>query len=222
MKRVMQRVESMPCSLLWFSYGKPSDKCPERLNIARTLLDTSDEELIPTARKIKKAFARHLADVVASDGAVDMQLYALIRCVAVVWRADTQELEGIMNLIQIGCTRASRISLALLDARVSSIKDAGVGSRETKHYKYSMVKDRCEDIIEDAVQHSGFAAAEMGRDGLWDIPWKWKPQLAVLDRVVRPPPVPMAALQWSHSHVLAMNRIARNNEDHSLPIHVVS
>jgi len=114
----------MPCSLLWLAYRTPELRHPKRKEIAETILKTSPDELHINARKILELFRGSLQSIVANNGAVDMRLYITMRYVACTWRADTSEMEGIMNLISIGVVRgSSQISLALLDARVSNVKD---------------------------------------------------------------------------------------------------
>ena len=51
-----------------------------------------------------------------------MSLWSVARLASHKWKADTQEIEGIMNMIQANASKG-RPSLALVDARVANRKD---------------------------------------------------------------------------------------------------
>ena len=62
----------------------------------------------------------------AVDGAISVPLYTLMRLVACEWSGGMQEVEGINSIVQKVASRAPRISLALLDARVAARKYLGI------------------------------------------------------------------------------------------------
>ena len=73
------------------------------------------------------------------------------------WRGDVQEIEGTNNLVQLATKTAPGISLALLDARVSLRKSAGLGSTATRCTRWSHIAAKAEDLINDAVEFHGKA-----------------------------------------------------------------
>ena len=153
----------MPYSLLWLAFGEPELKHPKRLQIATELLDTPIEQLHIAGRKIVQLFRNVLVKCVENGGAICITLFVVMRFVACNWRADTSEMESIMNLISIATRMgSSQISLALVDARVASVKALGLGSRANKGFKYSQVKDKLEALVDDAAEHLPLAPAIMG------------------------------------------------------------
>ena len=76
-------------------------------------------------------FGAILEECRASEGKLDMQLWAPMRLVVEGWSGDTQEIEGIHNLILVASRASSTITLETLDARVGLRKDVGLGSRST-------------------------------------------------------------------------------------------
>ena len=96
--------------------------------------------------QVLSKFRRELDDCSENNGAVCTRSYVLAHTIAQHWVAESQEIEGIMSLIKLASTRgSSQISLALLDARVSTTKAIGVGSRDTRGFRYSDVKDALAD-----------------------------------------------------------------------------
>eukprot|EP00959_Pyramimonas_sp_CCMP1952_P342793 7181455-Pyramimonas_sp.AAC.1 len=79
-----------------------------------------------------------------------MCAHAPMRLVASKWQANAARIEGLNNLILAACSRAPRISLPLLDARVAIRKEVGLGSREESNKRWSAVQAKAERIIEDA------------------------------------------------------------------------
>ena len=117
-RRITERLNSVPVRLLWFAVRPPDETHVERLKLAKYLLDTPNEFLNITARKVKLLFHDTISYCVANDGKIQMRLYALFRLLARTWTADTQQVEGYMSLIQAAVSRAPSISEPLLDARV--------------------------------------------------------------------------------------------------------
>lgn len=132
-------------------------------------------------------------------------VYFVVRIVAHCWIGDTQSLEGIQSLIKLGVKRAPTISLHLLDARVGLTKAAGLGSRATKHFKYSQISDRIRVMISDAQDH-----IESGKAILSDVT-RFSPPApvtrAILDRDISGKQESLACLQWTASNALALARV---------------
>ena len=97
--------------MLWFAHGTVDDKCPDRVLVAKELLQTDAANLPPTARKVKKLFFKELIQVIGADGECPVALYVPFRMLACKWRADTQEIEGIMSMIQAAMKVAPNMSL---------------------------------------------------------------------------------------------------------------
>lgn len=165
-RRVTTVLSSSPYNLLWLARTEAHMKCSRRQELALELLDTADAQLHITARIMKRLFREELKDC-AMEGTISMCLYAPMRLLALSWRADTQEIEGVNNLISMATDRAPKISLALLDARVATRKDVGLGSRATKYKKYTVLAPRIKEILDDAVQHADGVQAVLERKGRW-------------------------------------------------------
>ena len=100
-RRILQRLRTCPVSLLLFAIREPTCPSHERATLANYLLSTDSANLQTTARKIKCLFGRSLRFCVDSGGLVTRALYNVFYIVACQWRADTQEVEGIHNLIKL-------------------------------------------------------------------------------------------------------------------------
>ena len=112
-----------------------------RRAVASRLLQTPWEELHPTVKKLRKLFPCQLTFVAKNRGRVPLQLFSLIHLVCREWTADTQEIEGVMSLVKIAVGTSNRISQHLIDSRVGIIKHLGMGSRLTKHAKWSQIQE---------------------------------------------------------------------------------
>lgn len=99
-RRVMKRLDSDPYRLLLFAEAPPDQSCPKRQQLAQTLLETAPEALHITAAKIKVLFGKALR-YVARTGCCSAPLFITMRFVACFWKGDTQEIEGINNLVQL-------------------------------------------------------------------------------------------------------------------------
>ena len=117
----MQKLATLPIQLLWFAVDAPNVPHSERQRLARMLLDTPSAQLHVTARKIKFLFLRSLIYCVDSDGRIPMTMYAVFKLLADSWKADTQEVEGYMSVIQAAVAKSPSIQEAQLDARVGHL-----------------------------------------------------------------------------------------------------
>lgn len=122
--RIHQNICTDPCQLLWFAKQPADTECNGRRELCQRLVRTDDSKLHITAKKIKMLFGPDICQG-ARDGTISQPLYAALRLVCMKWRVDVQEIEGINNIIQVIASRAPRISLPLLDARVAIRKMLG-------------------------------------------------------------------------------------------------
>ena len=83
-----------------------------------------------------------------------------MRLVAENWTADNQEIEGIMSLIKLALRKAPSLMQPGVDAEVAVKKSAGLGSRGSRHVKWSDIAGRFDEIID---------MAEESFDGINDI-----------------------------------------------------
>ena len=89
--------------------------------VALKLLETADEDLEVTARKVKRLF-RVGVEQAARDGTCSESLWVFLRTFGLVFKADVQALEGVNSMIKSINGRCPNLSLALLDARLRSRK----------------------------------------------------------------------------------------------------
>ena len=80
-----------------------------------------------------------------------LPLYVPIRILCCWWKGDTQEIEGVNNLIQLVCQRAPWVSLGLLDARVALRKELGLGQRSAKESKWSQTQPKANEMMRKAL-----------------------------------------------------------------------
>ena len=117
-----------------------------------------------------------------------------------------------MNLIKLACTRgSSQVGLALVDAIVATIKDAGLGSRNTKSFRYSQISDRVEEMTDEAVEHVALA------DKVPTLDFFKTPAIADgkinHELVVTPIEDTDEAIIWSASWALSIKRLCNKHPD---------
>jgi hypothetical protein len=115
------------------------------------VLDSSDVNVQETTPcKFAFLFEHQLKEVIASNGHIDRELHRVLKHYADMMPIDTQEIEGINNMIKTTLERAPGVNLMLLNSRVLAKKSVPL----TAHGK-SM------PAIEDA---HGFVKSDKGRD----------------------------------------------------------
>ena len=153
-RRVITRLTTYPASLLWFAWGDPDKPSNPRFQLAKDLLRTPIEHLQLTARKLRAIFEPELKWMCKNNGRVPMMLFGFMRSVANTWQADTQEVEGVHNLIKLAAHAGSTtVSQRTIDATVGLRKAMGMGSVEAKRTKWSTVEERVELAIQDACNY---------------------------------------------------------------------
>jgi hypothetical protein len=183
-RRITTRLTIWPARLLWLAWGDPTTRMLQRLQVCEDLLQTPPAMLHITARKIRAIFGPELRYAVATGGVVPTLLHSLMKVIASIWRADTQEVEGIHNLIKLA-GRASTVSnQRTVDAIVGLRKWFGLGSTATKKLKWSHVEPQISHAITIASQYAREAAAIICEPGYFAIP---KPaRLALADCYEQP------------------------------------
>ena len=108
-------------------------QCVDRLRVAKILLDTDDNLLEITARKLKNQFALDLEKVVETNGQCPGLLWLQVAIWCDAMPSDIGYIEGINNKIIQAVVSAPSIQLPLLSSRVVSSCDllpAGVNHRK--------------------------------------------------------------------------------------------
>jgi hypothetical protein len=127
--RIHQHIQQEPCRLLWFAKADPDIYCKERQELCQFMRDTTNMQLHITARKVKQLFPADIANG-ANTGKVSLALYSAMRLIALKFKIDVQEIEGINNVIQQVAKKAPRITLPVLDARVALRKMLGIHNNQ--------------------------------------------------------------------------------------------
>lgn len=176
--RIMERINHYPYSLLLFARDCPTTRSKCRYDLACEILDTPDAKLHRTARKLKQVFVGELVLIKASGGQCSMLVYAPIRLVVRTWRADSSEVESVMNMIQNVIASAPRASMPLVDARVGNRKAlreiAPAGLNRTK---WSNISESCEAMVTEATTYLDAGRAIMEDSERFTPPKPWPCQL---------------------------------------------
>ena len=116
----------------WLGAGQPDMPIPQRAELAAHLLDAADaalrqggnpEEHHPTAVAIGLRFPQTLKGCKQQAGRIRKPLWIFFRILGEFMRADTQELESLMNSLKMTVAACPRIERLGLDARLGNMKD---------------------------------------------------------------------------------------------------
>ena len=127
-RRMFQRTETLPFSLLWFTHQPDHVDCPMRRAVAAEVLATPDENMDTTALKLKNLFRSEFLDS-QQHGTCGQNLWAVIKPWYDKSKGHVGRNEGHNSLIKAICNRCRNIGLPLLSARCNMKKELGVGMR---------------------------------------------------------------------------------------------
>ena len=154
-RRVVKKMQGCPYRLLQLAKSPPNEVCGARRQLCLSLLGTDDAQLHVTTRKVKTVFHEAITHCSATgklSGAAGA-LWGIMWMVAVTWKGDQQEIEGINNVLQHVLTQAPNCSLPLVDARVAIRKALGMGSRTERDAKWSEKRSRASIVLNVATDH---------------------------------------------------------------------
>jgi hypothetical protein len=181
------------------------------LKVAVEILNAAPGALHITAEKIKRIFSKQLRYIVDTGGKIGIKLYSMFKLLCHSWSADTQEIEGIHNLIRLAACCSTTMGLELVDARVGMRKEAGLGSRGAKNLSYTELEPRLKRILQDAVEHFDLAVVDvMARVHRFDPP---KACRRPFDHTLAVEPVGAAglALTWAVANNTVLRRYMLKN-----------
>jgi hypothetical protein len=205
-RRILDVYADFPYVLLWFAHVPPTVASAKRVEVAMRLLSNGDDvKNSIVASKMRFVFLRELHECANNGGIVSLTLFAPMMMLCAYWTADTQEIEGIMNLIKLAAGPSR--TLSYVDAAVALVKDAGMGSRASKGYKYSDIKATVDDVIDDAAKHLRLADEVMGRIERWAAP------KAILRPIASPAKEISLSVQWGAGQALVFHRLCQQHQD---------
>jgi hypothetical protein len=153
-RRIINRIEADPFRLLWFASVPPDKPSDVRKRLSVELLERDAASLHTTTRKFVQRFRKQLRQCAASDGRIGMSVYAVMRLVSQLWTGDTQEIEGIMNMIKYNLKRGGNTRHEMLDARVGNRKSFLLATHNAKNKcKWSDIEAGCSAMLGSAVEH---------------------------------------------------------------------
>ena len=122
--RFVCRVSEFPLLLLWFAEAMPQVNCPRRLQVAKLMLETSDEELdldpfSDLALKTKQNYNRELQLVIETSGQCPHALYQYSLLLRSQMPAETQDIEGNNSVLSAMSKIAPNLHIALATTRLS-------------------------------------------------------------------------------------------------------
>ena len=179
-RRITARIESWPLQLLLLARQDWNAPCQERRKLCRKILKEDAANLHINVRKLLFVFRPEIKQCALSDadeGRISACVWTPFQLLRTRWRGDTQEVEGIMNLILNATSRSPSLNLDLLDARIGVRKSLGMGSRDCTVTKWSDIEDRANRAVDDVAPF--FRAA----DGIM-APSRWKAALPCRREIV--------------------------------------
>ena len=117
----------------------PNQRCTERIEVAKDILQTATEDLECNVAKLRRLFKDEL-EFVAANGRFDLQatdqgslLFATVSSMSEMLRADTQSVESINSIIRLIGNRCPAIDLETMSCRITAKKSVtqdlpGVGA----------------------------------------------------------------------------------------------
>ena len=204
-RRIMSRVTCYPTVLLRFAWGDADERSPDRYTLARDLLEAPLHTLHITARKIVALFTPELWYVRRTEGRVPMALYSLFRLLSDIWRADTQEIEGVHNLIKLAAHKSTSSSQATIDASVGLRKAFGFGGTDSKRMKFSSCAPYVDEIVDTAIEYKDESQDIVSDRSLFAPP---RPAVLDLEACYEKPKAIVATpcLKWALAQTLEMSR----------------
>lgn len=135
---------SYPRKLLWIVAAPHNEYSETRRDVARQLVELTDDQLVRVgdlAQKIRTIFLAELR-AASVNGFLDLALWDLLHTIAELWHVDTQDIEGCNNILKYIMHLCPGIAWALLSARITSKKEIiqcgddldGLASRCVDHH----------------------------------------------------------------------------------------
>ena len=162
------QVQSYPAQLLWLSYNDPEVPCERRQAVSKFILETNDVALEMNTLRLKELFRVDLQQA-SMSGTIGINLFLLMRLIALRWRCDTQYIEDVNSVIKAIAGRAPRVKLPLLSARTCMIKQLQLGGFAGA-VKWTSIEPRSMQIHRDAVQFSDCIPNVLGEQDRWQTP----------------------------------------------------
>eukprot|EP00959_Pyramimonas_sp_CCMP1952_P405423 8497037-Pyramimonas_sp.AAC.1 len=111
-----------PYLLLWLVKSDAESYCEDRRACAAHLLAAPRDALDDATQKLRALFRREL-ECAKDSGTLPCHLYLLLVDIGLQWTTNTQELEGMNNVVKSIGRSAPHIGWPLLSARLTSKKD---------------------------------------------------------------------------------------------------
>ena len=132
--RVLRPARTYPYLLLWLIWKPCDEECSERKECARDLLTDPGETITDvTTIKFSFLFGKQLEEA-SRTGMLHPRVHALVTAIAAAWRTDTQEVEGVNDVLKHVYRLGPNISWPLLSSRLTIKKFSGLlgSSRERR------------------------------------------------------------------------------------------
>jgi hypothetical protein len=149
------------------------------MELAQRLISTPIAQLHICAVKALYCFGPEIrACAESGNGVIGACAYAPFKYLQMNWRADTQEVEGVMNMIKTAVARSPAIGLALLDARVGNRKQLGynAGVDQLHKRKFSLIQNSLDELL-------GACAELVPRVHEVMVPNRWEPPVPCVRNV---------------------------------------
>ena len=116
--RVLSSVNKFPARWLLLAYKPPTISCDIRKRVAHEILVANLHALDVTTAKLRILFGDELRQA-ARDGTYRVDAYAVVWWIARAWKADTQYIEGLNNVLKGFIQRSPNIGLPLCSNRLA-------------------------------------------------------------------------------------------------------
>jgi len=168
--RLYARTRTFPDRWLILAKKPHNDVCTERQAVCGEILDAFSEFLEINTLKLRVIFKNELKDC-RNTGKLDRHLWQFVYNICLMFRSNTQSIEGLNSLLKNMIRGASSIGQKLASYRMS-IKHAlgGLAANGTFCRKYNVCAPHAENMLHEALESMTTADAILEIDHRWGEP----------------------------------------------------
>lgn len=170
--RFVSVCRAYPRRMMWLILKPHNEYCEDRKLIAQELLTFTELSLDPFCHRLRLIFVSALR-IAANTGCLDYRLWLLLETIAQQWKMDTQEIEGVNNIIKYLMALCPALAWELLASRITIKKEcADHKSPADREYLVTMCVDHHDDTVRYMATHNAERFEELNMSK-YPVPPHW-------------------------------------------------